>query len=342
MAKAKKIAQPTCQESAAKVIQRVLLVRLKKMCALRERALHWNDPEGVHAMRVASRRLRSAVSDFKPYIRKDSIPSQRLKAIAQSLGAVRDEDVVLAALEKLRSRADSKVAEGIEAIAKDHRRRQQRARSVLESAIRPAALAELRDDLRSKIRTAVKIPAERPAGEADADRVLTFSQVGVRVIGFRLQQLSEAGNSVYRPLQTKNLHELRIHANDESRKFATEIAHFQTSLGELHDCDVWIDNLESRLKQDRKRKSGAGRDPGRNNETIVWLLQHFASERTKHYCRALGRWHQWETEGFLDRLRTVLNAGFNPIASLPKKQQRRSAVKPGVHQPGSIRRRSNQ
>jgi CHAD domain-containing protein len=341
VAKAKKIAPPGCQEPAAKVIQQVLLARLKKMCALRERALHWNDPEGVHAMRVASRRLRSAVSDFKPYLRKDSIPSHRLKTIAKSLGAVRDEDVVLAALEKLRSRADTKVAEGIKAIAEDHRRRQRQARSVLESAIRPAALAELRDDFRSQVRMAMKIPAEKPDGEADADRDLTFSQVGVRVIGVRLQQLSEAGNSVYHPLQTKNLHELRIHAKrlryavelfaacwgDESRKFAAEIAHFQTSLGELHDCDVWIDNLGVRLKQDGKRKSGAGRDPGRNNETVVWLLQHFASERTKHYCHALARWHKWETEGFLDRLRTVLNAGFTPSAALPTKQKTRSAVK---------------
>lgn len=77
---------------------------MKEMCALRNRALDWSDPEGVHDMRVAARRLRSALSDFKPYLRKSSIPTNRLKAIAKSLGTVRDEDVVLAALEELRSR----------------------------------------------------------------------------------------------------------------------------------------------------------------------------------------------------------------------------------------------
>ena len=68
-------------------------------------------------MRVASRRLRSALGDFKPYLRKGSIPISRLKAIAKSLGTVRDEDVVLGALEELRSKADEGVSEGIAVIA---------------------------------------------------------------------------------------------------------------------------------------------------------------------------------------------------------------------------------
>jgi len=345
VAKAKPIANTDCPDAAAGVIEQVLLARLKKMCALRERALDWDDPEGVHAMRVASRRLRSALADFKPYLRKDSVPLSRLKEIARSLGAVRDEDVALAALEELSSKADKKIRKGIETIAEEHRRRRNQARTVLEHAIRPAAIGEFRDDFRSKLRTALKDSADEPAGEGDAKQVLTFSQVGVRVIGDRLQQLSEAGDSVYRPLQTKKLHKLRILAKrlryavelfaacwgDEFKKFAAEIARFQTSLGELHDCDVWIVNLGVRLKHDGKSQSGGGRERWRNNEAVVWLLHHFVSERTKHYCYALARWHKWETEGFLDRLRAVLNADFPPKASLPqsrKGSQKKSSARP--------------
>lgn len=330
MAKAKQIAKLNCQDAAAKVIQQVLLARMKKMCALRDRALDWNDPEGVHDMRVASRRLRSALGDFKPYLRKGSIPISRLKAIAKSLGAVRDEDVVLAALDELRSQADEKVGKGIEAIAEEHRRQRRQARSVLEYAIRASAIAELRDDFRARLGTATKIPEDQAAGEG-ANQFLTFSQVGAKIIGDRLNLLNEAGDCVYRPLRTKQLHRMRILAKrlryavelftpcwgDDFKKAAEEIAGFQTSLGELHDCDVWIVNLGARLMKD-PLEAGAGLDPWRNNEAVVWLLDHFVNERTKHYCDSLARWHKWKTEGFLERLKAMLDADFTPKAELPE------------------------
>ncbi|MGZ8848372.1 MAG: CHAD domain-containing protein, partial [Pyrinomonadaceae bacterium] len=284
MAKAKQIAKLNCQEPAAKVIRQVLLARMKQMCGLRDHALDWSDPEGVHDMRVASRRLRSALSDFRPYLRKGSIPISRLKAIAKSLGAVRDEDVILAALDELQSQADEKVGKGIESIAEEHHRQRQQARSVLEHLIRASAIAELRDDFQARLRTATKIPEDRAAREG-ANQVLAFSQVGARIIGNRLKQISEAGDSVYRPLRTKQLHRTRILAKrlryavelfapcwgDEFKKAAEEIAHFQTSLGELHDCDVWIANLGARLKKGAL-EAGAAPDPWRNNEAVVWLL----------------------------------------------------------------------
>lgn len=330
MAKAKQIARLNCQDAAARVIPQVLQSRMKQMCALRDRALDWNDPEGVHDMRVASRRLRSALGDFKPYLRKGSIPTNRLKAIAKSLGAVRDEDVVLGALDELRSKADERVGKGIEAIAEEHRGQRQQARSALERAIKASAIAALRDDFRARLRTATKIPDDGGVGEG-APQILTFDQVGARIIGARLEQLTDAGDSVYRPLKTKRLHELRIRAKrlryavelfatcwgGEFKKAAEEIARFQTSLGELHDCDVWIANLGARLKKEAL-EAGADPNPWRNNEAVVWLLHHFVSERTKHYCYSLARWHKWKTEGFLEHLKAMLATDRTTKAEVPE------------------------
>jgi CHAD domain-containing protein len=326
VAKEKPIANLNCHDAAGQAIQVVLGARLEIMCDLRDAALNWDDPEGVHDMRVASRRLRSALSDFKPYFRKRSMPLNRLKTIAKSLGAVRDEDVVLAALAALRAKADEEVAKGIGAIVDAHQRRRVQARSILEHTIRSPAIAEFRDDFRTRLGTATNIPDS--AGEQAAHQVLTFSQAGTRIIGARLKQLSDAGDAVYFPLQTKKLHQLRILAKrlryavelfapcggDEFKKSAVEIAHFQTSLGELHDCDIWITNLGARLKKEK----GAGLDDWQNNEAAVWLLRHFAGERTKHYCHALARWHKWQTEGFLDRLKAMIDANFSPGTELPK------------------------
>jgi len=337
VAQSLKTSKPDCQEPAAKNIQRVLLARLKKMYALRERALDWADPEGVHDMRVASRRLRSAISDFEPYLPKGSVPVNELKSIANQLGAVRDEDVVLAALSDLMEQADPEIRKGVKKIARGHQRRQTRERAALAAAIGPAAIDEFRKELRSKIRAATKVSGD------DSDHVLTFRKVGITVIGERLKQLSKAGDCVYRPLKAKKLHNLRIVAkklryalelfascwDDQPKEFAEEVAHFQTSLGELHDCDVWIDNLGSRLKKNRKSRGPSGRQARRDHEVAVWLLHHFVAERTEHYCHALARWNKWETEGFLDRLKAMLNSDFIAVAKVQPKRQRGLSRKPG-------------
>ena len=169
VAKAKQIAKIDCQEPAARVIEQALQARMKKMSALSDRALDWNDPEGVHDMRVASRRLRSALGDFKPYLLKGSIPAGWLRAIAKSLGAVRDEDVVLLALAELESKAGEKVGQGIKAIAEEHDRND--SRRVRSSNIQSARLRLLnfattfgpRSERRRKplpIRPEKKAPAE--------------------------------------------------------------------------------------------------------------------------------------------------------------------------------------
>jgi len=69
MAKAK-IRGLDCAAPAEKMIPVILRAQVKAMCALREKALNWKDPEGVHDMRVLSRRLRSTINDFRPYFRK--------------------------------------------------------------------------------------------------------------------------------------------------------------------------------------------------------------------------------------------------------------------------------
>jgi CHAD domain-containing protein len=73
------------------------------MCEQREKALDWGDPEGVHDMRVSSRRLRGALRDFMPYLRKRKLGSvlEHVKELADALGAVRDQDVAIAGLQKL-------------------------------------------------------------------------------------------------------------------------------------------------------------------------------------------------------------------------------------------------
>src|SRR6266436_724955 len=153
MAKREPVRGLDCSAPAEQMVRRVLRSQLKVMCKLRGEALNWKDPEGVHDMRVCSRRLRSAMSDFRPYLRGTTFPRLKLRTIADALGAVRDEDVALVALEELKAQAKGQAAEGIQAIADEHLKRRKEVREKLKAAIKPSVIEHFRKDFQTRLKT---------------------------------------------------------------------------------------------------------------------------------------------------------------------------------------------
>ena len=131
-----------CAAPAERMIPLILRAQIKAMCANRDHALNWKDPEGVHDMRVLSRRLRSTINDFRPYFRKGTLPRPKIRAIADKLGDVRDEDVGLMALAELTSQAKGKAVEGIQLIAAQRKQQRNKARIALKRTLMETALDE--------------------------------------------------------------------------------------------------------------------------------------------------------------------------------------------------------
>src|SRR5881392_1501437 len=115
MAKPGKIEDLDCELSATDGIRLILTSRYSEMVGFKDAALSFKNPDGVHDMRVASRRLRSVLKDFRPFLRKDPLRGieEGVTRIADTLGMVRDQDVLINTLEKLLSRAPGDVAGGI-------------------------------------------------------------------------------------------------------------------------------------------------------------------------------------------------------------------------------------
>jgi CHAD domain-containing protein len=318
MAKHKPISGLDCSAPADKMVRLVLRTQLKRMCALRNRALDWEDPKGIHDMRVLSRRLRSAMSDLKPYLGKVALPQLQLKSIARSLGAVRDEDVALSALEELKIKANDQVSDGIEILAQEHCRRREEARAALERVISRSAVKEFRKEFLAKVSDIAIAGRSRPTNE----KALSFDRLGLDVINARLEEFNKASRVIYLPFEIQEIHKLRILAKrlryaiqlfavclgKEAEESAQEISLLQDSLGALHDCDVWIERLGARLGQ-TARAEQLDNDHERLRESAVWLLGHFARERAEHYGDALSRWRQWEVDGFLQKLKSGLSRG---------------------------------
>jgi CHAD domain-containing protein len=311
MAKAKTIRNLNCSAPASTGIKLVLATRFNEMLEWRDTALDWTDPEGVHSMRVASRRLRSTLRDFAPYLHKRPLNSagKKLKRVADTLGEVRDLDVALLALAEIKNEAPPAFVEGLTQFVEAREALRERARESLKAVLEKELPA-----LESQFVAGVD-KAATPRGSSNSRKPeLTFAEMSRTVILDRLREFEKASSGLFKPLDVDALHDLRIavkrlrYAIELFQKcwrrslpvFAKRAARIQTALGDLHDCDVWIQGLGKHINRARKQKQDE------QVAALVWLLSHFIKLRTGHMRRALARWGEWERHDTSGRLREIL------------------------------------
>lgn len=306
MAKAKRIKGIKCNDTAAAGIRLVLTTRFHEMSEFRDAALDFSDPEGVHSMRVASRRLRSALRDFAPYIRRRDLTDllKQTKNIAASLGEVRDQDVAIAALEKLEKRSPAEASAALKQLI--HTR----------AAVRDRARESLKSVLLTNNDLATQFTAGIDTATASPKNQITFLNMSEAVIVERLKELEELSDSLYKPFEVESLHEMRIAAKRlryalelfqqcwgrAIAGYAKKVAAMQKALGDLHDCDVWIDSIGERINEARKHKHDE------HLTGLIWLLSHFVKLRTKHLRQAYELWREWEANDRSGQLRQALNS----------------------------------
>ena len=315
MAKAEVIHELNCHGPAREGIAVVLTRRLEEMCSLRERALGFTDPEGVHDLRVSSRRLRSALNDFSSFIKKAKLSdsTKEIKTLADALGEVRDDDVAIIELQKIKGEAPPERAEDIQKLIDIIDLKRTQARRSLESLLTPRKLNRLKRDFVNALPAALATPKRKK-------EETTYYQVAMSVIVERVGELKSLSKSLHKPHRTKPLHRMRIAAKklryavelfapcwgDRSLSYARQIAHMQSSLGGVHDCDVWIEYFGDWLSEERP---GVDQQTDSQRDAMVWLLGHFTKLRAKYFRTALSQWREWERKEFLNRLLSTHSEG---------------------------------
>jgi len=100
--------------------------------------LDLGDIEGVHKMRVATRRLRAALEVFAPALdrRRGKRALHRVKVLAEALGERRDRDVQLEALEALEAATAGAERRAVEILIGELREEQQHANTQLAKVLR--------------------------------------------------------------------------------------------------------------------------------------------------------------------------------------------------------------
>lgn len=304
MAKPREITGLDCSKKSLVWVSKILLTRFDEMAEFRYAATGSAEIKGVHDMRVAARRLRSAIRDIEPFLDKAALKDikKELKKISDALGAVRDRDVAIGALKKLICETESDtVKAGIDQLVDDQTGARNIARADLESLISAQHIG----DLQKRFAAAIKKAA------AGAKKV-SFNEAAPLMVRSNLESMLGLGAKVYKPFKQNGLHNLRIAAkrlrysielfalcgSDSAKPLAKKISRLQDYLGEVHDCDLWIKALGEIL-------SSTAENERRN--AAAWLLPIFVQRRNKEYLAALELWEEWQKNNFANEVREVLS-----------------------------------
>jgi CHAD domain-containing protein len=150
MARPRPIPGLDCPARYAQGAAKVVAVRAEELFTHRERVLDTTDIEPLHAMRVASRRLRAALEIFKPCFPRRAFDSvlDDVKTLADALGERRDHDVQIEKLERYAQGRAEVERTAVTSFVARLRAEQIMANRKLERALRDMERADLQGRLR--------------------------------------------------------------------------------------------------------------------------------------------------------------------------------------------------
>jgi CHAD domain-containing protein len=146
-----------CGAPFALAATRVVEVRAAEVFEHSAKVLDLDDVEGVHDMRVATRRLRAALEVFEPCFprKRHRKTLRRVKALADALGVRRDLDVEINLLESLAGEVSGEDGEALKTLVGSLRAQQRQANDDLAPFVAAKRLKKLRRRL-AKLVKAVK------------------------------------------------------------------------------------------------------------------------------------------------------------------------------------------
>jgi triphosphatase len=211
------------------------------------------DPEGLHDMRVATRRLRAAFSFFKEILPPQfSVLRTELSWLASILGAVRDLDVHLETLEGAEEQLVA-LPEGTEPPL-------DRLRAVLteERQLARAVLLGALDSPRyERLTTGLASLAQQGAARRTAEYDVAAVRVVPGLIGARYRSTLRAARHARRSGRATDFHRLRIRGKrlryavefaddlygEPAQRFSRRLARLQDALGSVQDASVATERL---------------------------------------------------------------------------------------------------
>jgi putative phosphoesterase len=283
-----------------------------------------NDIEYVHKTRVTSRKLRAAMPLFKECLPRKKYKEwlREIKKVTRLLGDARDLDVQVVFVEKYMNKLDSAAEkEGLALLLNAHKD--------CRKSIQPTIICGLEELIANGVLMDLDKFCEKtiiePSKAFDPEKVLEKAHWH---ISFKLDDFLALENWVHSENEVLKHHEMRIHAKKlrytmESfaclykNKLAEEIETikaFQDLLGEMHDCDVWIQYIpkfiqKTNVKNKSKQEIKAGTTEAEN--ALLNFLNYVKERRKENYAQFVRLWDENKKEGFFVQLRKSIGSAVN-------------------------------
>jgi CHAD domain-containing protein len=269
-------------------------------------------PVHIHQSRVACRRLRALLLTFASYLPTETAVewNRTLRKFMRTLGRARDMDVQIQALEKfVRIQPDTRHVTSLRRLnlrLEQARRRVQPkigvAITVLEQSEILAQLNLLRDQW-SSVR----------AGCSSLVLTTELSTLCSEQVTRLLDNMLAFEPMIHDPKNVTQLHDMRIAAKKlrytmevfESvqpsayGKHIKLIKKLQSLMGDVHDCDVWLEFMEAFQKQEEQRHLlffGSRRGYQNLQRGFSFFYSAKSRERERKYVQFVAYWRGIRTE----------------------------------------------
>lgn len=280
-----------------------------------------NDIEFVHRARVATRRLRAALEMFADCFAPKRVKRWRkaIRRTTASLGDARDRDVQIEYLCGVLAALDSKeCVPGIAAVMvrweHDRRRLQPKVVKAIDRLQAKGILREMRRETKRILRQS-KTAAQGPQTPE------TIARAGRHILR-RMDRLLELQDSLADPYDRERHHAMRIALKrlrytmeisqplysgrlDEAVK---AIKRVQTLLGDVHDCDVWLEHLDGFVFAERGRimaTFGYACRFQRLRPGIEYLQEDRRSRRRQVFRELVEYWAELDGRRFWEELASI-------------------------------------
>ena len=228
--------------------RKVLRMHLARMLHFEAGTRSGEDPEDLHKMRVATRRMRAAwrVFDgaYKPKVQRRYV--KELRTIARVLGDVRDIDVLLEDLDRYIADLPGPGRQAVDPLRAAWRRQREVARERMIARLDSKAYREFVDDYLDFTESAGAAEIMTPLGRPS----LVRDTAGSRTLA--AYEHMRAYDTIITWADVPTLHALRIEAKRlrytmeyfsevlpvTSRKLIAQVTELQDHLGQMNDADV--------------------------------------------------------------------------------------------------------
>lgn len=257
------------------------------------------DPEFIHRMRVASRRLRTALSVFGDCLpcKKTDKFRKKIRRLSGILGEARDRDVQAGFLKEFfKGLPEKKYTDGIKRLLLRSEQARKIIQPVIVSTLDGDEYSSLFEDMEKTFTNVV----HKGKGASSIKRRFREET------RWRFEEAMKYEEVARSPEKIEALHDMRIGIKnlrycleifdpevEGLGKFIKNVKQMQEILGDIHDCDVWLDFLPSFIDDEERRAfdyCGSSVPVARLKPGIMYLSEERKAFRHTRYEEFISLW----------------------------------------------------